>query len=767
MTERGLVPYDRMGYLTPKMQEERTKAATGMGVVNLTHEPKLFTSRESPQEMMKRFLKAYKVGWFYKAGSVISFDLSHLKVSLKNEAGDEVEFPDKAIPFDNLSPIEQCARLLQYPNPKQTWRQFVEKYSIRMDMAGNNLWFLDEMEEEYGTPTAVYNLSPARMWPAIRKEEIVGWVKDWDNRGGGVPFRSDEIVHTKYGNADDDVWGVGVVESVLYEWQVNELIPKHITDVLTLGGRLAGMVSPKDRSLGENEFQETLRAWRTLANSPDAARRLLVFPEPVEWTRGSATPQEIGLPGINEINRTNILSAFPISEFRLGVPQSSGMNSGDTRKHQFREYYEFTIHPRVEVLRESWQSAIVDKFSIRAGEELTLEIKEPNRDDAPHVLEKAAAFRALLNLGFDPESIIPYVGLDNVKWDPVLLEQMIMQAFLGATEATGQAGEPSGIEGLTAPSHNGSTRQSATGSRSTAQQQRNNAGNAQMGKVRLPNPLYAGDVGQRIFINDSNRKDNVTVSQQLTTQRKAAMLGDGKAALPTIERRGKKALRGFFSEQQERIISKVRKTWPAQKAARKAYNDQEWWDAAFEDEELKEAIQEYLENTTVLAMTGVANELDRVIDLNAMDAALNQSIDASVMDLKGVNMTTYDAISDLLQTGASRGYSINQIVDGVPDENFTGLQQLLMQNGEAAWGDARAEAITRTELGRAYNRSNLMGYAAMGVTHVRAKDGDYDLECRTRDGQVFPIAEALGVRDHPNGTLDWIPLPRDYSIYGG
>lgn len=744
---RELVP------VTPSGQ----KAATGLGVISMTYNPPLESLRNTPQEMMKKFLKAYKVGWFYKAESAISFDVSNLEISLKDEAGNEIEVPPKEKRWESLNPIEQLRRLLDRPNKDVSWREFIEKSIIRYDLAGNAFWYYDEIDEIDGTFTGVYNISPVRMYPAKKGIKVIGWVVDYDERGGGTPFSLEEIEHLSAGSADDEVFGVGVVESVLYEWEVNQLLPKHVADVLTLGGRLAGMVSPKDRSLGEDEFQDTLRAWRQIATSGDAAKRLLVFPEPIEWTRGAATPQEIGLPGINELNRTNILSAFPISEFRLGVPQESGLNSGDTRKHMFREHWEFSIHPRVAMLNQKIQHGWVDKFAERAGEVLTFEIKEPNRDDAPTLLEKSAAFRALMNLGFDPESIIPAVGLEHIKWDPALLEEMIMQAFLGATEAGGQEGSASQVPGLGSDSH-------------INRQQRNNAGNTQSQNnatkpVRLPNPLLAGDVGQRIFVNDSNRKDNVTVSQSVTTQRKAAtMSGDGRDILPGVTRKATRALKGFLAEQQQRIIGNIRETWPTRKPARKAYPEQEWWNDALEDAELRDAIEEFVNNAALAALTNVSNSLDRILTNDLATKALNQSWDYTLQDVNTINQTTKETIQDALRTAAQRGYSVKQVIDGVKAENYAGIQSILLDNDQAVWGDWRAEVIARTEMGKAYNRSNLLGYAELGVTHVRAKDGDFDAVCRARDGQPFSIQEALLIHDHPNGTLDWVPMARDFQL---
>lgn len=70
----------------------------------------------------------------------------------------------------------------------------------------------------------------------------------------------------------------------------------------------------------------------------------------------------------------------------------------------------------------------------------------------------------------------------------------------------------------------------------------------------------------------------------------------------------------------------------------------------------------------------------------------------------------------------------------------------------------RAERIARTEMMFSYNAAATRTYATLGVTHVVADDGDEDEECAERHGQVFTVEEAEGILDHPNGTLDWLPV---------
>ena len=63
----------------------------------------------------------------------------------------------------------------------------------------------------------------------------------------------------------------------------------------------------------------------------------------------------------------------------------------------------------------------------------------------------------------------------------------------------------------------------------------------------------------------------------------------------------------------------------------------------------------------------------------------------------------------------------------------------------------------------AYNGAAIASYDDAGVSEVQAIDGDGDEECAARDGETFSLEEADSIEDHPNGTLDWVPIIPDES----
>ena len=650
----------------------------------------LSSLNDTPQKKAAAGLRAYKVGWFYKAGRKIAGDISTLDWAVSDgdmEEGEEettLKRPPLSLPFASLSPIEQFMRLLERPNPSQTGRQLFHKTQIRLDFAGAACWYLEGGAGGF-LPSALYGISPARMWPSRNKAgELIGWVMDYDQPSGGVPFDVSEILWFSTGNADqdDDIWGTSVVESVYSQVPLTDMMARHTANVLTTGGRLAGMMWPKDRALSEDEYIDAQRAWRNVASDPDAGRRLLIFPEPMEYAQGASTPAEIGIPELAALNRDEILTAFPLSPYQLGVPMPGGLNSAETRREDRRDYWEGTIHPRADLLEEVIQVGLLSRYEQATGQTFDFDIAEPNLDDAASLSLKAKAFKDLVGIGLDPTESIKAVGLGDIK-------------FLGLPD-------------LLDPAKQAEAAQAAT--------------EALAERPQTPPPAA------------------------------------GKALPPT---RYEADIARFFTEQRDRLIAAIAETYPASKSARKSWADKadpDWWDQEREDRELRAALRPLYAETTRNGLQKVADQLNRIIAGKKIDPILRAVLQYGASRIEDINARTKRAVQQTVAEGVRRGYSITQLTEGVPAEGYSGLLGVTLENGAPAFGELRAETIARTETALAYNRSSLESYKDFGVRRLEAIDGDDDETCAERNGTVFDVDEALAIEDHPNGTLDWIPL---------
>ena len=159
--------------------------------------------------------------------------------------------------------------------------------------------------------------------------------------------------------------------------------------------------------------------------------------------------------------------------------------------------------------------------------------------------------------------------------------------------------------------------------------------------------------------------------------------------------------------------------------------------------------------------SGIACALD-FDDRSPIYTQILQTADLSVTEMWH---ETERAVGKAVDIAVERGYSIDQLARGVPDENFAGVNSLARETYKN-----RATTIARTEVMRAQNATTLGYYQSQEIEYVQAYDPDGDpadnylgtdgKTCSQRHEQVYPVKEARDVISHPNCRLSWSPLSR-------
>ena len=121
---------------------------------------------------------------------------------------------------------------------------------------------------------------------------------------------------------------------------------------------------------------------------------------------------------------------------------------------------------------------------------------------------------------------------------------------------------------------------------------------------------------------------------------------------------------------------------------------------------------------------------------------------------ESVNGATRRKLKAVMQRGLENGYTLRQIADGVPDDQFPGLRSLVRETYKG-----RATTIARTEIRTAQNQASAIRYEASGIQYVEILDGDDDDECGAAHGSRWTVKH---YRDnpiaHPNCTRTATPV---------
>ena len=193
---------------------------------------------------------------------------------------------------------------------------------------------------------------------------------------------------------------------------------------------------------------------------------------------------------------------------------------------------------------------------------------------------------------------------------------------------------------------------------------------------------------------------------------------------------------------------------------------------------LPDGIQNELEDIIKQSYIGIVNSTWDIIkqsglsgDFNAEDYPQEM---ANIYNLAGlaakeIHGTTIKAVTKAIDVGTSRNYTVRQLAQGVPDDNFPGISSIVTE----AYRN-RSQRIAITEMMRAQNATTMTYYEKAGVQFVQAYDpsspndtyvppGDpYGRTCSERNLQVYRLNDARFIMDHPNGKLTWTPMPSNY-----
>ncbi len=200
-----------------------------------------------------------------------------------------------------------------------------------------------------------------------------------------------------------------------------------------------------------------------------------------------------------------------------------------------------------------------------------------------------------------------------------------------------------------------------------------------------------------------------------------------------------------LSQQKQDIINRVTAHYEAIKSAPK--DRTLWWNrSASWDAKLANAMKPVMNSVASAVHDHISASLParKASPIIAPAGAVNYVLNRGAARVTQINAYTQEELAAIIASGIEAGQSPAELGDAI--------------GAWSGWDEYRAERIATTELADAYNAAALGSYDEIGVTEVEATDGDGDEECAARDGQTFSIDDAADIEDHPNGTLDWIPV---------
>lgn len=393
---------------------------------------------KEPQQRMARALKlGREVDWVMAAERAIGGKLANCDWHLEDPDGNTINDDDwdgPPLALDALKLLESPQGELPLDGPdgvgrRMSRRQFLLTTSRHLGLAGNAGWYLDQLDPN-GCPHALLYIRPDRLTPYCDKRDVVqDWILDKKPGNPGTPLGLENLLLLQFQPPDMGVFGMGLIEASMAKAINNGLVDRHYSSLLASGGRISGIISPKDGAIHDDEvYKQLVRDWRNVTEQPEAARRLQVIRAPVEFIQTVMGVGEMQIIDLMYHNRDALLALWGVPLSQLGGTAASGLNSGETRKYDEAALWQGAVEERLNEVQEATQ-AILDRWETVLGWAPKLCFDKPEFDDEAPQYEMAKNAQGLPLRNAERRKLVgldPFGDdeLDNQIWMPVQVVAM-------------------------------------------------------------------------------------------------------------------------------------------------------------------------------------------------------------------------------------------------------------------------------------------------------------------------------------------------------
>lgn len=634
--------------------------------------------------------------------------------------------------------------LLREPNRFMTWFDFINFKSMDEEIGGNSYWLKDRMNN-LGQPKALLRLRPEYTRIATnRRGEIVGYV--YSVQGAQLAFDIDEILHFKRPSPHSEYYGMGVLQGILPDVGIEFGVNEHVIGFFVNGARISGILTI-DGTLQEDQFERIKRQFREEYGGSGNAFSVLIAEQGTEFRPLTQPPASSGVKEIAELSKDKILSGFGLHAEMLGGSQSPGdVKAADVQRIMTRK-----MRPRARRTSERMTYSIVGQWGqigiwIDTSEVEAMEIRISRARDM--LGAGGTVNEARQEMGEPTFTAENFPGMEAEWYDlanvPILPSGY--EPFYINQQGTSPGGFDDVLPGGSNGNNNGSSRPTApAGAPDRARTDRSVRGGKQA--LALPSGKVVGlpegmeDLGDYELSQADPEVAETLLELQADVYREEMPAWENEMVQFFNDQRGRvlRAMETFGTE------SEARRT---RKQSKKELTIDRIWTAPREDD--------LLDSLYRVRSRGVAQRTVNEIaeQYGTASADIRGIVDEIASKVVSVNKTTRERIQLQIAEGIRRGYSVDQIANGYPEENYIGIVGVFDSATET-----RARTIARTEVARVHNLASVSGYKQLGVGRVEVLDGQTDLSCAEARGQIWTIEQAMADPiAHPNCVRSFIPV---------
>ena len=607
----------------------------------------------------------------------------------------------------------ELAAVLASPNAEQSQADLIELLTVHLYTTGNA--YLLRERNRAGRIVGLQLLRPDRISIDIKDGSLSQY--EYEINGSTYFIPASEIAHLKLPNAADDVYGLSPLQVCSRYVNLDISVAEFTKSYFANSGIPAGLLKLKRRITSQEEANSTRAKWRSSFSGKNGWGNLAVLDEDASYESISPPLKDMDTAALTRTTETRICAVFGVPPILLGLQSGLEVSSYSNYEQARESFISETVSPLVSKLASFLYRALEvsvrePNATVRAATEDVKAFQEDVNAISLRVMKQFTEGAITLN---EARAALGYDAIDNgnvrriSSWVLEITpdeERDITALQEGSSPQLLKAGlEAQQIKRIPL------LPRAVTLNRNLAQQRDDLTEKLESDLVKYFKKLadqVAGRMGRLIERSHSTEITKINIDD---VQPGSILPDDGKVGLNDIIRNGYAGI--------------IRSTWD-----------------------------------TILN-SGVAGALD-FDDRSPIITSILQSADRTVTEMWN---ETERAINKATEIAVERGYSVDQLARGVPDDNFPGVNSLARETYAN-----RATTIARTEVMRAQNATTLGYYQSQEIEYVQAYDPDGDpadnyvgtdgRTCSQRHEQVYPVKEARDVISHPNCRLSWSPLSR-------
>ena len=594
------------------------------------------------------------------------------------------------------------------PNPYSDWYSFIEKLVTFLMVAGNA--YVIKERGKTAQDSAMNLLRPDRVTIVAGDYGAESYVYTVGGIVYGVEAR--DMCHLALPNPAGDIYGLSPLQVAARTVNLDLNMTDFAKVYFANAGVPSGLLKVKRRLTSQEEASSIRSRWRSQFGGVNNFHRVAILDDDAEYQPMSNSPKDMSLDGLHNLTESRICAVFGVPPILVGANVGLQRSTFSNYREARLAFHSETLEPMVSRILRYFNRNLFDEYT--GNETLSVDW---------------VAMRAMLD-------------------DQAATTARLTALFAGGIITLNETREALGFESVS----DGAIR-------------------------RIPSSVFEVTEGESAPVAVDDGPIELTLPP---------VLEEIKA--PSVAPRARILRRRLIEEREDETDDLAKKTLRHFRGIRNRVDgilgrymerqttDTKEYPFTVNDilpqietgnmEKILEAAYRRISKRTFGSINdvGLAGNLNWSDKLPTVQRILTQAPTQAAI----IHRTTSQAVGKAVSIGLERGYSIEQLARGVPDDNFPGIRSVL---GET---ENRSRLIARTEVMRTQNQTTVGFYQEQGFGYVQADDVDGGPNdnyidpgdgrtCAERHGRIYTIEQSRDIDDHPNGTLNWMPMPRGYK----